>query len=93
MRRSIVSKIPMAPDCVWTWAMLRTSLMQSYMEVHLIVKLREGIRVSLLCQLGNIAYRTQSGLHIDPSNGHIVGNPEAERLWSRDYEPGWQPEM
>jgi len=28
---------------------------------------------------------------IDPSNGHIVNDPEAQRLWSRTYEPGWEP--
>jgi predicted dehydrogenase len=50
-----------------------------------------GHKSVLLCQLGNIAYRTQSGLRINSSDGHIVGNSEAEKLWSRTYEPGWQP--
>lgn len=46
---------------------------------------------TLLCHLGNIAYRTGSVLNLDPSNGHIQGNPEAESLWAREYEPGWDP--
>jgi predicted dehydrogenase len=46
---------------------------------------------TLLCHLGNIAYRTQSVLTLDPSNGHIQDNPEAEALWTREYEPGWEP--
>jgi hypothetical protein len=50
-----------------------------------------GHKSVLLCQLGNIAYRTQSGLRINAANGHIVGNSEAEKLWGRTYEPGWQP--
>ena len=28
---------------------------------------------------------------IDPANGHIVGDAEAMKLWSRTYEPGWAP--
>ncbi|MBK8501658.1 MAG: Gfo/Idh/MocA family oxidoreductase [Saprospiraceae bacterium] len=55
-----------------------------------------GQQSVLLCQLGNIAYRTKSGLHIDPANGHLIDNshlnsPEAHQLWSRDYEPEWKP--
>lgn len=46
---------------------------------------------TLLVQLGNIAWRSGSRLEIDPSNGHILNNPEAQKLWSRTYEPGWEP--
>ena len=46
---------------------------------------------TLLVQLGNIAQRSGSTLEIDPSNGHIKNNREAEKLWSRAYEPGWEP--
>jgi predicted dehydrogenase len=49
----------------------------------------EGHKSTLLCHLGNIAYRTQSVLNCDPSNGHIRRNREARRLWGREYEPGW----
>ncbi|RHJ86709.1 Gfo/Idh/MocA family protein [Parabacteroides sp. AM08-6] len=45
---------------------------------------------TLLVQLGNIAWRTGHRLNIDPSNGHIINDPEAEHLWSRTYEPGWE---
>lgn len=48
-----------------------------------------GHKSTLLCQLGNIAYRTGRALNIDQRNGRIVGDPEAMKLWSRDYEPGW----
>jgi len=50
-----------------------------------------GHKSVLLCQLGNIAYRTKTGLHIDPSNGHIKNNREAQKLWGREYESGWKP--
>ena len=44
-----------------------------------------------LCHLGNIAHRTGHALRCDTANGRIVGDPDAEELWSRDYEPGWEP--
>lgn len=44
-------------------------------------------------QLGNIAWRLGRDLHIDPSNGHILNDPEAQKLWSRTYEPGWEPKV
>lgn len=50
-----------------------------------------GQQSTLLMQLGNIAQRTGQTLHIDPSNGHILDNAEAQELWSREYEPGWEP--
>ncbi len=50
-----------------------------------------GHKSVLLCQLGNIAYRTGRALNIDQRNGHIVGDPEAMKLWRRSYEPGWEP--
>ncbi|TWU05896.1 Gfo/Idh/MocA family protein [Stieleria varia] len=46
---------------------------------------------TLLCHLGNIAYRTQSDLKLDPNNGHILNNPAAEAFWTKEYAPGWEP--
>ena len=43
-----------------------------------------------LVQLGNIAWRTGQRLTINPSNGHILNSPEAQALWGRTYEPGWE---
>jgi predicted dehydrogenase len=42
-----------------------------------------------LCHLGNMAYRTGSALKVDPANGKPA-SAEAMRLWSVDYEPGWE---
>lgn len=52
-----------------------------------------GYKSSLLCQLGNIALRTGNTLHIDPTNGHIKNDPAASKLWSREYQPGWEPKV
>ncbi|MFT4025075.1 MAG: Gfo/Idh/MocA family oxidoreductase [Flavihumibacter sp.] len=51
----------------------------------------EGQVSTLLPQLGNIAFRTGSVLQCDTTNGHIINNPAAMKLWARDYEKGWQP--
>ena len=50
----------------------------------------EGRKSVLMCQLGNIAWQTGRVLDIDQRNGHIVGDPDAMRLWGREYERGWE---
>jgi len=52
-----------------------------------------GHKSTLLVQLGNIAQRVGSSLDIDPKNGHILNNKKAERLWSREYEKGWEMKL
>jgi predicted dehydrogenase len=52
-----------------------------------------GYKSILGMQLGNIAWRVGRDLHIDPQNGHILHDSEAEKLWSRAYEPGWEPKI
>jgi predicted dehydrogenase len=52
-----------------------------------------GHKSTLLVQLGNIAQRTGSTLNIDPQTGHIKNNPGASGLWSREYQPGWEPKV
>ncbi|MCA9173895.1 MAG: Gfo/Idh/MocA family oxidoreductase [Planctomycetales bacterium] len=51
----------------------------------------EGHRSTLLCHLGNIAQRTGRALSCDASNGHILEDQEAQAMWKRDYESGWEP--
>jgi predicted dehydrogenase len=53
----------------------------------------EGHKSQLLCHLGNIAQRTSKVLQCDPSTGHIIDDPEATSLWSREYEAGWEPKV
>ena len=52
-----------------------------------------GRRSTLLVQLGNISWRTRQTLNIDPKTGHILNNPEAQKLWGREYEKGWEPKV
>ncbi len=42
----------------------------------------EGHKSTLLCHLGNIAYRVGRKLECDPQNGHIKNDEEAMRLWA-----------
>ena len=49
-----------------------------------------GHKSTLLMQLGNIAQRTGRSLNINPKNGHIIKDREANKLWKRSYEKGWE---
>ena len=51
----------------------------------------EGHKSTLLCHLGNIAWRTGRTLHCDPQTGHILNDDDAMRLWAREYRAGWEP--
>ena len=53
----------------------------------------EGHTSVLLCHLGNIAQRTGRALTCNSANGHITGDADAMHMWSREYEPGWEPRV
>ncbi|MCK5345543.1 MAG: gfo/Idh/MocA family oxidoreductase, partial [Candidatus Heimdallarchaeota archaeon] len=53
----------------------------------------DGAKSTLLDHLANIASRVNKPfLEINSSNGHIFDR-EAMKLWSREYEPGWEPKL
>jgi predicted dehydrogenase len=43
--------------------------------------------------LSNISWRLGRDLKLDPTNGHILGDKEAEKFWGREYEKGWEPKI
>jgi predicted dehydrogenase len=55
--------------------------------------IEEGHKTTLLCHLGNIAWRTGRTLNCDPKNGHIKNDDDAMKLWSREYRKGWEPKV
>jgi predicted dehydrogenase len=51
-----------------------------------------NVAVTML-QLSNIAWEVNRELQLDSHNGHIQGDPEAMKMWGRDYEKGWAPHL
>jgi predicted dehydrogenase len=56
-------------------------------------EIQEGHWSTLLCHLGNIAYRSGHELHTDPASGHILKDNEAMKFWKREYRKGWEPKV
>ena len=52
-----------------------------------------GHKSTLLVQLGNISQRVGRSLDIDTKNGHIKDDADANKLWSRTYEKGWEMKL
>ena len=52
-----------------------------------------GHKSTLLMQLGNIAYRTKRSLNVNPINGHILNDHDAQHFWTREYEKGWEMKL
>jgi len=55
--------------------------------------INEGAVSTLLGHLANISSRVKGPLNLDPANGHILNNKAAMKLWSRQYEKGWEPKI
>jgi len=53
----------------------------------------EGQKSTVLCHLGNIAWRTGHTINFDPRERKIVGDDAALALCSRAYRPGWEPKV
>jgi predicted dehydrogenase len=62
-------------------------------EASLTAPIDDASKSVLLCHLANIAQRVGRRLHCDPSNGYILNDKEAMKLWSRSYEKGWEPKV
>ncbi len=53
----------------------------------------DASKSTLLCHLGNISQDVKRSLDVDPANGHILNDSEAEKSWRRTYEKGWEPKI
>ena len=54
-------------------------------------EIEEGQKSTVLCHLGNIAWRTGHTVNFDPKARKLVGDAAAEALCRREYRPGWEP--
>ena len=51
-----------------------------------------NVAVTML-QLSNIAWEVNRELHLDTKDGRILDDPEAMKMWGREYEKGWAPHV
>ena len=56
-------------------------------------EIEEGQKSTVLCHLGNIAWRTGHTINFDPRTRKIVGDKAAVALCRRAYRPGWEPKV
>jgi predicted dehydrogenase len=56
--------------------------------------IEEGQKSTMMCHLGNIAYRTSTVVRCDPTTGKLIENPAGEKLWQREsYRKGFEPKI
>jgi hypothetical protein len=53
----------------------------------------EGNIAVTMLQLSNIAWQVNRALHVDSQTARITNDADAMKLWSREYEPGWEPKL
>jgi len=51
-----------------------------------------NVAVTML-QLSNVAWEVKRELRLDAKDGRIQGDPEAMKMWGREYEKGWEPHV
>jgi predicted dehydrogenase len=57
-------------------------------------EIAEGHKSVLLCHLGNISQRVGRTLYCNANEGgKIINDAAAQKLWGRDYQPGWEPKV
>ncbi len=52
----------------------------------------QGAISQMLTHYANISSRIGKSFEVDENNGYIYDR-DAMKLWSRDYEPGWEPKL
>ena len=56
-------------------------------------EIEDGQKSTLLCHLGNIAWRTGHTINFEPKTRKIVADKEASKFWNRPYRRGWEPKI
>lgn len=53
----------------------------------------EGNIAVTMLQLSNIAWEVNRELRLDTNDGRIQEDPEAMKMWGREYQSGWAPKV
>lgn len=56
-------------------------------------EIEEGQKATMMCHLGNIAWRTGQTVDYDPATKKMKASREAQALWKREYRKGWEPKV
>ncbi len=51
-----------------------------------------NVAVTML-QLSNVAWEVNRELHLDQANGKVKDDAAAMKMWGREYESGWAPQL
>jgi predicted dehydrogenase len=51
-----------------------------------------NVAVTML-QLSNVAWEVNRELELDAKDGKILNDPQAMKMWGREYEKGWAPHL
>jgi predicted dehydrogenase len=60
---------------------------------NLNAEIGDGQKSTMLCHLGNIAWRTAHTVNCDSGTGEIQSDLDAAKLWQREYREGWEPRV
>ncbi|HTL18641.1 MAG TPA: Gfo/Idh/MocA family oxidoreductase [Patescibacteria group bacterium] len=56
-------------------------------------EISDAEKSTVLCHLGNIAWRSGETVHFDPSACKLEGDKKLRALATRNYRPGWEPKV
>ena len=56
-------------------------------------EIAEGQKSTLLCHLGNMAWRSGQTISLDRHTRKLNGDKATRALWSRSYRKGWEPKV
>ena len=59
----------------------------------LAAEIGDAQKSTMLCHLGNMAWRSGRALKVNPADGTITDEAARREFWSRDYRPGWEPKI
>jgi hypothetical protein len=53
----------------------------------------EGNKAVTMMLLSNISWELNRVLQLDQQDGKILHDPQAMKMWGREYEKGWAPHL